>query len=731
MRKERETPRFFKKTKKNWSVHMLTIFAMIVSLALVIVPRQIQMGQALFLPADISIGTISTKDVVTRKPLVYENIPATQARQKARSAEAPPVFSYNNTVPFQVRNTLNVIAKAFGSEELFDARLFILEEIFSPSEINYLRANTNKFVLFPLLGEFVDRILEYGILSDKEKIYYVNAPSIIIEEPDFIYDATRERVLDKDYLLMENIPDAVGLMVRGLGVTVGDQEFITFVLERILEPNLFYNAQASASLEHSYLDSVEAVISNVPQGTTVVEKGEVIGEDAHFIMRAIEEQGSQGSSLFQYLGLICYVVLLYFLGFYLWNFAIQSSTYFFQRRKIVLIVLIIWQLLLLGGFVLGAQFFYDFYILLVPTVVCVAAISIFLGSREATLFALFCGAFQVLLPDATLLQGIITIGFGLSGAYFLGFLERRIDVVKVFYKIIFIHLGFTAFFLLFQQEGLRALLIAGGVVAVTNSVWFVLFVFLLPFLEKISNVPTVFRLQELTDMSLPIFQRMRNVAPGTYSHSLVVAEMAEAAAMEIGANKYIAKAGACYHDIGKLDQPEYFIENQQSGANKHDTLKPTLSVSIIKAHIKIGEQKGKELGLPREILDIIAQHHGNGTISYFYFEAMRKEGLNQVDALREEGNFRYNGTPPSTKEGAIVMLADAVEAISRLMKHPSPVKVEKMIWKSITDSIANGQLSESSLSMKELKVISSSFVTTTLGRLHRRIEYPNAQGESE
>jgi putative nucleotidyltransferase with HDIG domain len=210
------------------------------------------------------------------------------------------------------------------------------------------------------------------------------------------------------------------------------------------------------------------------------------------------------------------------------------------------------------------------------------------------------------------------------------------------------------------------------------------------------------------------------LAPGTYTHSINVANLAESAAMAVGANAPLSRVGAYYHDIGKIDQPEYFIENQ-ADLNRHDLLKPSLSATVIKSHVKIGVEKGKELNLPQAVIDIIGQHHGKGLISYFFSRARQENG--DKDTVNPE-DFSYQGKRPQSKEAAIVMLADAVEAASRTLKKPTPAKIEKLVWELIEERFQNEELLECNLTLHELEIIKNVFVQIVQGYLHPRIEYP-------
>ena len=237
--------------------------------------------------------------------------------------------------------------------------------------------------------------------------------------------------------------------------------------------------------------------------------------------------------------------------------------------------------------------------------------------------------------------------------------------------------------------------------------------FLTP-LELLLNTASVFRLMDLSDLNNPLMRKMMLTASGTYAHSLMVAQLAESACREIGANPLMARVGAYYHDIGKMDQSEYFVENQ-TGVNKHDEINPSLSVAVIKSHVKKGIEKAYQLHLPQQIIDIIAEHHGNSVIAYFYNEAKEKD----------PEDFAYNGVPPSTRESAVVMLADTVEAACRTLENPSAPRLDKFIQGLFSAKVEHKQLDNSDLSFRDVSKIKEAFVQLLAGYYHNRIEYPN------
>ena len=266
---------------------------------------------------------------------------------------------------------------------------------------------------------------------------------------------------------------------------------------------------------------------------------------------------------------------------------------------------------------------------------------------------------------------------------------------------------------------------------------------LLPILEGLFKRTTDITLLELTDYNHPLLRLMQMEAPGTYHHSLVVAQLAENAASAIGANPLLARVCALFHDIGKTAKPEYFVENQQDGINPHNDNNPSLSALIIKSHVKDGvDLKHK---LPRAVLDVIQQHHGTSLIRYFYQRAVSDTrspspipnassrdpfapGLEPAPV--SETTYRYDGPIPQFKESAIIHLADGVEAASRSLRKISPQHLGELIDQIFRDRIEDGQLNESPITLEELGKIKTSFTFTLLNMLHGRVAYPLAGSDS-
>jgi putative nucleotidyltransferase with HDIG domain len=246
----------------------------------------------------------------------------------------------------------------------------------------------------------------------------------------------------------------------------------------------------------------------------------------------------------------------------------------------------------------------------------------------------------------------------------------------------------------------------------------------LPPLEHALNAVTPFRLLELSDLNAPVLRKLFTAAPGTYSHSIMVANLAEQACQDIGADALLARVGAYYHDIGKMDNPAYFVENQ-TDHNKHDDINPRLSATVIRSHVKLGIEKGRALGLPKDVMAIIAEHHGNSLISWFYNKAAQQE-----DQVNTE-DFAYPGAPPRSRESAVVMLADVTEAAVRTLSKPTAAKMEKFIQQLFDAKVSHGQLANSELTFRDLDTIKNAFVKVLAGYYHSRIEYPDQKKEED
>jgi putative nucleotidyltransferase with HDIG domain len=363
-----------------------------------------------------------------------------------------------------------------------------------------------------------------------------------------------------------------------------------------------------------------------------------------------------------------------------------------------------------------------------PTALVIMLPSILIHPRLALLlaFTLPLGAFLTGSFDAY--SFFFAKVSGVVAAYSLQRAQKRMDLVKAGLFIAAANVAAITAIFLWQRLGV-GMYPAAVFWAVFNGIASgMLLLGILPPLEYALNAATSFRLIELSDLNAPILRRLFTMAPGTYSHSIMVANLAEAACQEIGANPLLARVGAYYHDIGKMENPECFVENQ-ADYNCHDDMAPRLSATVIRSHVKFGVEKARQLGLPWELIDIISEHHGNSVITWFYNKALEKEDTKKSAVSMDD--FTYPGNPPRSRESAVVMLADVTEAAVRTLDKPTAVKIEKFTQELIKNKIETGQLAKSELTLRDLETIKSSFVRALAGYYHSRIEYPKLATRKE
>lgn len=367
------------------------------------------------------------------------------------------------------------------------------------------------------------------------------------------------------------------------------------------------------------------------------------------------------------------------------------------------------------------------------------AISLLLGRSHGAFVALYVSLLGALLVSADKAYEftVLSLVSGFVAVYLTHQLRRRGSLIAAG---LFVGLatGFMALAtgqIVIEPEGWRA-----GLLQLTTAVLVGLGTAMvvsggLPFLEGWFRITTEFSWLELSDLNHPLLRRMNYEAPGTHHHSMMVAQLAERAAEAVGANPTMCRACAYFHDIGKLNKPQYFIENTSSHANPHDDLTPTMSALVILAHVKDGVDLALKHGLNKEIINVIREHHGTSVIHYFYHRAMEQKArieelVAQGKAAEEdipavnESDFRYPGPRPSSRESAIISLADAVESTSRSLAKPTPAKINQMINEITERKLGDGQLDDCNLTLGDLSKIRKSFYATLCGVMHNRIPYP-------
>lgn len=369
------------------------------------------------------------------------------------------------------------------------------------------------------------------------------------------------------------------------------------------------------------------------------------------------------------------------------------------------------------------KFFSEEYALLslLPASLFILLDSILYGQKSAVNFSLILSFAVFFAKDFQAVPFLYTLFSTLVTSEIVKKVERRIDLGIIALVLALIHSLLIMILAVIFQADFYKIIFPTLLVALNGFLSGILALGIITPLEFLLNTDSVFRLMDLSDLNNPLMRKMLVMASGTYQHSQLVAQLAENGARAIGANYLIARVGAYYHDIGKIEQSEYFTENQVNGINKHDELTAKLSAAIIRSHVKKGIEKARELHMPECVIKIIGEHHGNGIISYFYDKA--KEADKNVDVK----DFTHTGEPPSFKESAVVMLADTVEAACRSLSNPTKENIQTFMENLIKAKLEAGQLDNSDLSFKDLALIKEEFLKILVSFYHNRVKYPNQQ----
>ncbi len=486
------------------------------------------------------------------------------------------------------------------------------------------------------------------------------------------------------------------------------------LLEISIRPNLILHAARINKLQNRVRAEVPPVIHR--QGELLIAKNQMITDNDLAMLKDLHLIVDHTNQLKVFLSLSFFVLLLIGLS---WVYLYQFHPEFFKQEKLLYLLLL---LILLVVVMIKVLSLIDnpAILYLAPVSFAAMLITILINPQLALMMSFILSLIGGIIGEYNLALTIFYFSSGVISVFSLSHFHRQRDLVRTG-SILMILNGITVIVLnlLFRTSfDFRAVLLA-----TTNGfLSAVLAIGTIPFLEHIFKLTSPIRLLELSNPGNPLLRRLQIEAPGTYQHSIMVGNLAEAAAEGIGANSLWARVGSYYHDIGKIKRPYFFVENQFAQENPHEKLNPTLSTLIITYHVKEGAEIAREHGLPEQLIQIIEQHHGTDLVRYFYKRATdniqgEKENLN-------EGDFRYEGPKPQTKEAALVMLADSVEAAVRALPKPTPAKMESLIQKIIRERLDDGQFDECNLTLKDLNQIKTSFIKVMGGLFHNRIEYP-------
>ncbi len=500
------------------------------------------------------------------------------------------------------------------------------------------------------------------------------------------------------------------------------------IISNLLQPNIIFNQEETDKLILAAIENVPKTIGFVQQNEKIISKHERITLDTKLKLESLEkilsEKEYQKGSTSKVVGQVLHTALVLLLfGVYLFLF---RKKVFYDNKKLILISIIILIQVLFSylSFKLNMEVSVKYLIFLPASAML---LTIIYDSRLAFFGSVVMAFLVAAVRGNDYELALVMLVAATLSAYTVRNIKQRTQIFRSMI-FIFIGLGFSVVaFGLERSESFINITQNLGLVLINSIISPILTYGLLIFFEKSFNVTTDLTLMELTDPNHPLLKILREKTPGTYHHSMVLGNLAEAAAFAINANPILAKVGAYYHDIGKTTKPEYFIENEFQKRSRHQRLTPRMSARIIIAHVKDGIELAREYGLPEEVIKFIPEHHGTTRLSYFYDKALKQAAARKSKHEVNEADYRYPGPKPQSKETAIVMLADIVEAFTRSLQNLTASRLESAIDERIKMRFIEGELNECNLTLKDLTKIKEAFLQILIGTYHQRIEYPQAE----
>ena len=639
---------------------------------------------------------ISKKDIVAQKDIKIIDTKKTEQHRKEVAQNVEPILTqaedeFITTSLLTLQNSVKKIREKDVSDEV------------KTDELNVLFDESGKKGLVEFLLKSSDEDLQN--VFDKSKITLSSVLNVGISNKDFDNNNVTE-IIKKN--LPNNVPRYQGTLIAG-------------ILNQIIVPNLVVDEFATEIAKKNAQNAVKPYEVVFKKGQKIVFEGEPVTKLKRDALRAA------GYNVLEinYAGILGIYVLIAFFTFVFLQYEKYFEKQYYNAKYMTImssftLILAFISVLLPTGF--------SPYIIPIPAYTIL--LSIFTTPRNAY-FA------------STIVLALIAIGMHWNIEVIVSFMllntvvmtavsklkfSKRSDLLIVSAKISlagFLIVGGIYFLEKYMMDIDNLLIMRDLIYIVINCfvISGILILGVLPIIENVYRVLTPYGLAELADHNQPLLKKLMQDAPGTFNHCLTVSHMCENAAEAIGANPVLARVGAMYHDIGKLLRPMFFVENQSFYGieNPHNTCTPRFSKMLITAHPKDGVELAKEAHLPQVINNFILQHHGTSLVSYFYNEALKEEGAENVN----EDQFRYPGPKPNMKETAILMIADAVESAVRAAKNPSNEEIDAIINKIIKERLNDGQLSDSPITLKDLKTIAETFSRMLRGMHHKRIKYHN------
>lgn len=672
------------------------------------------------------IGSVATDNVIA--PFAFtvlksETELATEREALVRAGE--PIFAYAPAALDSARRDLAAFGTAMdGAVRGADARGVVqavqkaataFEINVSPQEAQYLANNRRRNALVSTVGRVFDRWLSAGVTS--------SGALDEVRGDIILHSGDSERRVSSDSVATFNmLVSRARLIHPDPGSTVGDALYLR-LLGAFFHPTIVEDRAATELKRQQLIGSVPTTKYEVRAGEKIIGANEVVGRAEHEKLRAlhsaVDQRRATERGIRRTTGAILFNALVIgLLGVSLLLFRPQV----YRDTRWILMFAAATALVIIGAAVVSQAG--EVHPELVPVALAVVLISALFDQRIAMITAM---VLAILIGGQSVFRGtnglFINLIGGAAAAFSVRAIRRRnqsyywIATIALAYFVTAVAIGLTL-----DQPGAE-IMTSAGYGALNALVSVLLALLLLPMAESFTGIVTDLTLLEWSDLNRAPMQRLSLEAPGTYAHTIAIANLAESACRAVGANALLARVGAYYHDLGKLAKPQYFVENQAKGRNPHDKLKPGTSAQIIRNHVREGLELAEEYRLPRAIRAFITEHHGTGSIAYFLEKAKERDG-----SVVNPGEFSYPGPLPQSAETAVVMLADGVEAAARVLNEPTPERIRDVVDHIVRHRIEQGQLRDAPLTLKQITVIKDEFTRVLTGMYHNRVDYPASSG---
>lgn len=681
-------------------------------------------------------GDLSDEDVISPQHFEFIDEVATEEARKIAAQSVLPIFSFSLQDTIWSKAASDVFVSSFKEGGA------AIEQMAKDYELADLDKLYEKYLALPadereqallLTRDFVRNLIEIGVFSGKDIRALAEKGFLLASVENYGEDGNGSEARTSRYLSSlytdSYLYDAFTNWISSYKIRFSGS-FIQFVYEAanmLVRPNYYYDETATELEKTRVAGEVEDVTIEINRGEYIMKLDTLVTEQQ---LRTINRINSikidypitemiGRTMLLACITITCVISIIRITER---KYRVPTFSIAFMGSFVFVLILSYIMIRLARNYNAEGIMNQFMPFLFMPLLLTHLTNKKTYGVIAGVLFA----AYMLFLSYNNMVTFFYFIFLSVVSILFVRFGVNRIDMIfQAFYTALTCSI-ITMFFHLLNSNPLSLLFTEILTISLNVAITYVLLSIILPIIEHITNIPTVFRLHELCTTDSPTLQRMRIAAPGTYNHVNNVADMAYEAIKEIGGNAELAKVGGLYHDIGKVEHPEYFVENQPKNShNAHDDIKSTLSAAVLKSHVKLGVEKGKEIGLPQEVIDIIYQHHGNDIIQYFYNEAKKEVDQNKNPYGVNEDDFRYNADPPQSREAAVVMLADCFEAASRTLDRPTSQRYENFFTSILVGKITRNQLNDCGLTMIDLDRIKHVFIHEAIARDHHRIKYDN------